>query len=135
MAGKEIIFSDTARQKVKAGVDKLANAVKVTMGPGGRNVVIERKFGSPLVTKDGVTVAKEIELKEKPFNYITNLEPHRYVEPKYVIEVVYDEITKSPLYNEGFSLRFPRFIRIRNDKDIYDTTTEEELKEMYNLKR
>ena len=68
MAGKEILFSDTARQKVKAGVDKLANAVKVTMGPGGRNVVIERKFGSPLVTKDGVTVAKEIELKDPPEN-------------------------------------------------------------------
>ncbi|WP_022847013.1 MULTISPECIES: chaperonin GroEL [unclassified Desulfurobacterium] len=62
MAGKDIRFADEARQKVKIGVDKLANAVKATMGPGGRNVVIERKFGSPLVTKDGVTVAKEIEL-------------------------------------------------------------------------
>ncbi len=64
MAGKEIMFSDEARQKVKHGVDKLANAVKATMGPGGRNVVIERKFGSPLVTKDGVTVAKEIEIQD-----------------------------------------------------------------------
>ncbi|WP_456397049.1 chaperonin GroEL [Desulfurobacterium sp.] len=64
MAGKDIRFADEARQKVKIGVDKLANAVKATMGPGGRNVVIERKFGSPLVTKDGVTVAKEIELTE-----------------------------------------------------------------------
>ncbi len=64
MAGKEIIFSNEARQKIKAGVDKLANAVKATMGPGGRNVVLERKFGSPLVTKDGVTVAKEIELPD-----------------------------------------------------------------------
>ncbi|MEO2068822.1 MAG: chaperonin GroEL [Desulfurobacteriaceae bacterium] len=64
MAGKEIIFADEARQKIKAGVDKLANAVKATMGPGGRNVVIERKFGSPVVTKDGVTVAKEIELPD-----------------------------------------------------------------------
>ncbi len=64
MAGKEIKFADEARQKVKIGVDKLANAVRATMGPGGRNVVIERKFGSPLVTKDGVTVAKEIELTD-----------------------------------------------------------------------
>jgi len=64
MAGKEIIFADEARQKIKAGVDKLANAVKATMGPGGRNVVLERKFGSPVVTKDGVTVAKEIELPD-----------------------------------------------------------------------
>jgi chaperonin GroEL len=64
MAGKEIVFSDEARQKVKAGVDKLADAVKATMGPGGRNVVLERKFGSPVVTKDGVTVAKEIELPD-----------------------------------------------------------------------
>jgi len=64
MAGKEIIFGNEARQKVKDGVDKLANAVKATMGPGGRNVVLERKFGSPVVTKDGVTVAKEIELTD-----------------------------------------------------------------------
>jgi chaperonin GroEL len=64
MAGKEIVFADEARQKIKAGVDKLANAVKATMGPGGRNVVLERKFGSPVVTKDGVSVAKEIELPD-----------------------------------------------------------------------
>ncbi|WP_456341624.1 chaperonin GroEL, partial [Thermovibrio sp.] len=64
MAGKEIVFGNEARQKIKAGVDKLANAVKATMGPGGRNVVLERKFGSPVVTKDGVTVAKEIELTD-----------------------------------------------------------------------
>ncbi len=64
MAGKEIMFGHEARQKIKAGVDKLANAVKATMGPGGRNVVLERKFGSPVVTKDGVTVAKEIELTD-----------------------------------------------------------------------
>lgn len=61
---KSIIFSDEARQAILRGVDKLANAVKVTLGPKGRNVVIEKKFGSPLVTKDGVTVAKEIELKD-----------------------------------------------------------------------
>src|SRR3990167_9906550 len=62
---KQIIFSDEARQKLKNGVDKLANAVGVTLGPKGRNVILDRGFGSPLVTKDGVTVAKEIELEDK----------------------------------------------------------------------
>lgn len=61
---KAITFGDEARQSILKGVDKLANTVKVTLGPKGRNVVIEKKFGSPLVTKDGVTVAKEIELKD-----------------------------------------------------------------------
>ena len=61
---KEIFFDTNARDKVKKGVDKLANAVKVTLGPKGRNVVIDKKFGAPTVTKDGVSVAKEIELKD-----------------------------------------------------------------------
>jgi chaperonin GroEL len=61
---KNISFDTDARNKVKAGVDKLANAVKVTLGPKGRNVVIDKKFGAPSITKDGVTVAKEIELKD-----------------------------------------------------------------------
>ncbi len=65
MAGKQIVYSEEARQKILAGVNKLANAVKVTLGPKGRNVVIEKKFGSPTITKDGVTVAKEIELPDK----------------------------------------------------------------------
>ena len=62
---KEIIFEVEARDLLKKGVDALANAVKVTLGPKGRNVVIEKKFGAPLVTKDGVTVAKEIELENR----------------------------------------------------------------------
>ncbi len=62
---KEILFDAKAREKLKAGVDKLANAVNVTLGPKGRNVVIEKSFGSPIITKDGVTVAKEIELEDK----------------------------------------------------------------------
>ncbi len=62
---KIITFNDDARSKIKAGVDKLANAVKVTLGPKGRNVIIDRGFGSPMVTKDGVSVAKEIELADK----------------------------------------------------------------------
>ncbi|MCS7083652.1 MAG: chaperonin GroEL [Aquificaceae bacterium] len=64
MAAKRVIYGEEARARLKAGVDKLANAVKVTLGPKGREVVIEKKWGSPLVTKDGVTVAKEIELKD-----------------------------------------------------------------------
>ncbi len=62
---KEITYSLEARNALKAGVDKLANAVKVTLGPKGRNVVIEKKFGAPTITKDGVTVAKEIEVEDK----------------------------------------------------------------------
>ena len=69
---KEIIFNDEARQKLKQGVDILANAVKVTLGPKGRNVIIEKSFDSPHITKDGVSVAKEIELKDP----IQNLGAH-----------------------------------------------------------
>jgi chaperonin GroEL len=65
MAAKEIIYDTSARDKILAGVNALANAVKVTLGPRGRNVVIEKSFGAPTVTKDGVTVAKEIELNDK----------------------------------------------------------------------
>jgi chaperonin GroEL len=64
MAAKELEFNVDARARLKKGVDKLAQAVKVTLGPKGRNVVLDRKFGSPTVTKDGVTVAKEIELED-----------------------------------------------------------------------
>lgn len=61
---KDITFSAEAREKLKSGVDQLANAVKVTLGPKGRNVVIQKSFGAPMITKDGVTVAKEIELED-----------------------------------------------------------------------
>ncbi len=64
MAAKELFFDTEARSGLKAGVDKLADAVRVTLGPKGRNVVIDKKFGSPTITKDGVTVAKEIELAD-----------------------------------------------------------------------
>nr|HNH30576.1 chaperonin GroEL [bacterium] len=64
MAAKEIVFDVDARSKLKRGVDVLADAVKVTLGPQGRNVLIDKKFGAPTVTKDGVTVAKEIELED-----------------------------------------------------------------------
>ena len=65
MAAKEVKFGDVARERMVAGINILANAVKVTLGPKGRNVVLERSFGAPTVTKDGVSVAKEIELKDK----------------------------------------------------------------------
>jgi len=66
MAAKQLLYNQEARRKVLTGVEKLASAVKVTLGPKGRNVVLDKKFGSPTITKDGVTVAKEIEL-EDPF--------------------------------------------------------------------
>ena len=65
MAAKDVKFHDAARNKMVEGVNILADAVKVTLGPKGRNVVLERSFGSPTITKDGVSVAKEIELKDK----------------------------------------------------------------------
>ncbi len=65
MAAKQVFFGDDARHRMVRGVNVLANAVKVTLGPKGRNVVLERSFGAPTVTKDGVSVAKEIELKDK----------------------------------------------------------------------
>src|SRR5262247_597548 len=65
MAAKDVKFHEHARNKIVAGVNILADAVKVTLGPKGRNVVLERSFGAPTVTKDGVSVAKEIELKDK----------------------------------------------------------------------
>ena len=68
MAAKDVVFGDSARAKMVEGVNILANAVKVTLGPKGRNVVLERSFGGPTVTKDGVSVAKEIELEDKLMN-------------------------------------------------------------------
>ncbi|MCX7157042.1 MAG: chaperonin GroEL, partial [Rhodocyclales bacterium] len=65
MAAKEVQFGDSARQRMVRGVNILADAVKVTLGPKGRNVILERSFGAPTITKDGVSVAKEIELKDK----------------------------------------------------------------------
>src|SRR5512139_3620048 len=66
MAAKQLVFSEDARRRLKEGIDVVANAVSATLGPKGRNVAIDRKFGSPTITHDGVSVAKEIEL-EDPF--------------------------------------------------------------------
>ncbi|MEZ5485699.1 MAG: TCP-1/cpn60 chaperonin family protein, partial [Lysobacteraceae bacterium] len=65
MAAKEVRFGEDARSRMVKGVNVLANAVKVTLGPKGRNVVLEKSFGAPTITKDGVSVAKEIELADK----------------------------------------------------------------------
>ncbi|MEK7733848.1 MAG: TCP-1/cpn60 chaperonin family protein, partial [Pseudomonadota bacterium] len=65
MAAKDVLFGDSARARMLRGVNVLADAVKVTLGPKGRNVVLEKSFGAPTVTKDGVSVAKEIELRDK----------------------------------------------------------------------
>ncbi len=73
MAAKKLVYGDEARAKLKAGVDKLANAVKVTLGPRGREVILEKKWGSPAVTKDGVSVAKEIELSDPYENMAAQL--------------------------------------------------------------
>src|SRR3954465_9939382 len=62
---KQIIFSEEARKRLKAGVDKVADAVKITIGPKGRNVVLDKGYGSPTITNDGVTIAKEISLEDK----------------------------------------------------------------------
>ena len=66
MAAKQLLFDEEARRSIRSGIKKLADAVRVTMGPTGRNLILEKSFGSPTVTKDGVTVAKEVELGE-PF--------------------------------------------------------------------
>src|SRR5579859_239742 len=66
MPAKQILFREQAQHKLKAGVDHLANTVKITLGPKGRNVVLDKKFGSPTITNDGVTIARDIELKD-PF--------------------------------------------------------------------
>ena len=63
---KQIIYGEEARKALQAGIDKLSDTVKITLGPKGRNVVLDKKYGAPLITNDGVTIAKEIELEE-PF--------------------------------------------------------------------
>src|SRR5512147_799586 len=65
MAAKNLVFGNDCRSQIERGVDKLANAVKVTLGPRGRNVVLEKKYGSPTVINDGVTIAKEIEVEDR----------------------------------------------------------------------
>ena len=76
MSAKEIKFNSDARSRMLAGVETLANAVKVTLGPKGRNVLLDKSFGAPRISKDGVTVAKEIELEDK----FENMGAHLHVQ-------------------------------------------------------
>jgi chaperonin GroEL len=69
MAAKQLLFEDDARHALMEGIDALADAVKITLGPKGRNVVLDKKFGAPTITNDGVTIAKDVELEE-PFRNI-----------------------------------------------------------------
>ena len=73
---KEIIYGMEARSALLRGVDKLADTVKITLGPKGRNVVLDKKFGAPLITNDGVTIAKEIELESAAENMFRMTRPH-----------------------------------------------------------
>jgi chaperonin GroEL len=75
MAAKDVRFGDNVRTRMVNGVNILSNAVKVTLGPKGRNVVLERSFGAPTITKDGVSVAKEVELKDKFENMVPKHDP------------------------------------------------------------
>src|ERR1700751_272631 len=84
MAAKDVKFSTEARERMLRGVDTLANAVKVTLGPKGRNVVLDKSFGAPRITKDGVTLAKEIELENKFENLGAQLVREVANSPSYV---------------------------------------------------
>lgn len=84
---KSIIFEEEARQSILRGVKILSEAVKVTLGPKGRNVVIEKKFGSPTITKDGVTVAKEVELADPKENVGAQLVKKLHQKPVMLLEM------------------------------------------------
>ena len=68
---KQIIYGEEARKALQAGIDKLSDTVKITLGPKGRNVVLDKKYGAPLITNDGVTIAKEVEQSQKKWNWKT----------------------------------------------------------------
>ncbi len=95
---KDIKFNMDARDLLKNGVDQLANAVKVTLGPKGRNVIIEKKFGAPQITKDGVTVAKEIELEDHFENTKADGTGASYASGD-VIENLEDDVTLYAIWN------------------------------------
>ena len=105
---KQLFFETDARNKMKKGVDTLANAVKVTLGPKGRNVVIEKKFGAPAITKDGVTVAKEIELKDSLENealYGADFMMRSLSTENYFYETIFSYFSKDPNARRVVGLR------------------------------
>src|SRR5215210_3776585 len=134
MAAKDIIFSTKARKGIADGLNTLANTVKVTLGPRGRNVVIEKSWGSPTITKDGVTVAKEIEIENKFENMGAQMV--KEVASK-TSDVAGDGTTTATvlaqaIYNEGAKLvaagHNPMEIKRGIDKAVITVT--EELKKM-----
>src|SRR5438309_10417964 len=134
MAAKQIAFDQEAREAMRRGVSKLARAVKVTLGPKGRNVILQKSFGSPTVTKDGVTVAKEIELEDKYENMGARMV--REVASK-TSDVAGDGTTTATvlaeaIYNEGLravvSGANPMLMKRGMDRAVADVT--EKLKKM-----
>ena len=89
---KDIKYTNQAKEAIKAGIDKVANAVKVTMGPAGKAVILDKGFGSPTITDDGVTVAKEIELEDK-FGRKFDLVTYKSVNPLLKKSIFEDEVT------------------------------------------
>ncbi len=115
MAAKDVKFAGDAREKLLRGVDILANAVKVTLGPKGRNVVIEKSFGAPRITKDGVSVAKEIELEDKFENLGAQL--LREVASK-TNDLAGDGTTTATVWPSRSSRKAPRRCRGMNPMDL-----------------
>ena len=116
MAAKEVKFSADARDRLLKGVDTLANAVKVTLGPKGRNVVLDKSFGAPRITKDGVTVAKEIELTDKFENMFSNLSVSSIslatVTPSLVMRGAPNDLSSTTLRPFGPSVTFTAFASV-----------------------
>ena len=117
MAAKQIAFDQEAREAMRRGIAKLARAVKVTLGPKGRNVILQKSFGSPTVTKDGVTVAKEIELEDKYENMGAAWSRRS---PRKTSDVAGDGTTTATvlaeaIYNEGL-----RAVVVRRQPDAHE---------------
>src|SRR3972149_6460708 len=133
---KEIKFDMEARNSILAGVNTMANAVKVTLGPKGRNVVLEKSFGSPVVTKDGVTVAKEIELEDHFQNMGANMV--KEVASKTSDTAGYGTTTATLLsqaiYREGYKV-VAAGINPMDVKRGIDTAVEEVVKELKKLSK
>ena len=114
MAAKDVRFGGEARDKMLRGVDILANAVKVTLGPKGRNVVLDKSFGAPRITKDGVTVAKEIELEDKFENMTLPPSARVFVVNRRAVTILSSGETAETASHVGAALRTePCFPKIR----------------------
>src|SRR3970040_1523883 len=113
---KQLLYNEEARTAILKGVNKLADAVKVTLGPKGRNVVLDKKFGSPTITKDGVTVAKEIDLKDPLENMGNPMDIKRGIEK--AVEVVIAELKKMSKPVSGNMVAQVGTISANNDETI-----------------